>query len=422
MAWVGKWMLALSLAAVLGLPALALTETQEEEGEKVRQILFPYRQGPLQIDGLSPGTTLTQSTWQAAEQVLPAEILKLIQAGEFEITVQETTDSPPPEAYVDATLRGAGQVQLGTDGELKNYVAGLPFPLLDPSDPQAGLKAAWNMRYRNLGESIKIQYVVQHRDRTGGVQRSMEFRHFFRYGLHRAEPAANLAEWERKGEFLKEYFYALAPLDLEGLQQVRIHYDQDARADEEWSYDPRTRRVRKTVYNPIASSSVGLTYLLEDRLGFVGRLHPYEWQLRGRQVVLAPFGIKAEAPRFGGKGGWYPVDPWELRAALVLECRPRDADHPYGKRILYLDAQTYAILYVLVYDHQGNHFRTFFICYGNPMFSPPNAHVRVPLLLSQATIDHRMQAATVLIPKQIVYNQPVDPELFTVENLMRRGK
>lgn len=306
MAWVGKWMLALSLAVVFGLPALTLTETLEEGGEKVRQALFPYRQGPLRIDGLSPGTTLTQSTWQAAEQVLPAEILKLIQAGEFEITVQETTDSPPPEAYVDATLRGAGQVQLGTDGELKNYVAGLPFPLLDPSDPQAGLKAAWNMRYRNLGESVKIQYVVQHRDRTGGVQRSMEFRHFFRYGLHRAEPAANLAEWERKGEFLKEYFYALAPLDLEGLQQVRIHYDQDARADEEWSYDPRTRRVRKTVYNPIASSSVGLTYLLEDRLGFVGRLHPYEWQLRGRQVVLAPFGIKAEAPRFGGKGGWYP--------------------------------------------------------------------------------------------------------------------
>jgi hypothetical protein len=30
--------------------------------------------------------------------------------------------------------------------------------------------------------------------------------------------------------------------------------------------------------------------------------------------------------------------------------------------------------------------------------------------------------STILIPKQIVYNQPVDPELFTVENLMRQGK
>lgn len=419
MVWVGKWVLALPLATFLGFPTLSLAETREDE--EVRQVFFPYRQGPLRVDGLSPGTTLTQSTWQAAKEVLPPEILRLIQAGEFETTVQETTNSPLPEAYIEATLKGAGQVQIGNDGELKNYVAGLPFPLLDPSDLQAGLEAAWNLRYRNFGDSVEVNYTIQLRDHTGRAQRSLEFQHFFRFGLHRAEPDANLARWKSEGVFYKEYLQALAPLDLTGFQQILLHYDRDTLADEEWAYNPHTRRVHKTVYNPLAAP-LGLSYFGEDRLGFTGYLHPYEWRLRGRQVVLAPWGTKAEQARFGGKGGWYPVDPWELRTAVVLEGRPRNANHPYGKRVFYLDEQTYAILYVLVYDHQGNHFRTFFLCYGNPAFSPYNAHVRIPLFTGESWIDHKAQVATVLIPKQIVYNRPIAPKLFTVENMMRQGK
>ena len=93
-----------------------------------------------------------------------------------------------------------------------------------------------------------------------------------------------------------------------------------------------------------------------------------------------------------------------------------------GKRVFYLDAQTYAILYVLVYDRQGNHFRTFFLCYSNPAFSPRNTHVRVPLFAGESWIDHEAQVAAVLTPKQIVYNQPLGPKLFTVENLLRQGK
>ncbi len=116
------------------------------------------------------------------------------------------------------------------------------------------------------------------------------------------------------------------------------------------------------------------------------------------------------------------MDPWELRTAVVLESRPRDTNHPYGKRVFYLDEQTHAILYVLVYDHQGNHFRTFFLCYSNPAFSPQNAHIRVTLFAGESWIDHKAQVATVLIPKQTVYNRPIAPKLFTVGNMMKQGK
>lgn len=47
--------------------------------------------------------------------------------------------------------------------ELGNYVAGRPFPLLDPQDPQAGLKAVWNLRYRDPEEKmfpLIVQFAV----------------------------------------------------------------------------------------------------------------------------------------------------------------------------------------------------------------------------------------------------------------------
>ena len=39
---------------------------------------------------------------------------------------------------------------LNPDGTLKNYVAGQPFPLLDPNDPQMATKLMWNFSFRPL--------------------------------------------------------------------------------------------------------------------------------------------------------------------------------------------------------------------------------------------------------------------------------
>ena len=55
---------------------------------------------------------------------------------------------PPP--YKAATERYSPQLRLDGDGDLKNYVAGLPFPLLDVNDPQAATKIMWNFAYRHL--------------------------------------------------------------------------------------------------------------------------------------------------------------------------------------------------------------------------------------------------------------------------------
>ena len=56
-----------------------------------------------------------------------------------------------PKEYNAATVQYFSEVKLGPNGELLNYVAGLPFPDVRFNDPQVGLKMAWNFYWRWMG-------------------------------------------------------------------------------------------------------------------------------------------------------------------------------------------------------------------------------------------------------------------------------
>lgn len=126
----------------------------------------------------------------------------------------------------------------------------------------------------------------------------------------------------------------LAPSDSEGNQIVSVTYNNTVDPQDQWAYDPKTRRTRKLIYNPYVSPEGGVA-LIEDRSGFFGYIHHYDWKYIGEQIVLAPGPIRAAEPTWGGKGSWYPVDPWELRRAIVLESRPKSSHPLYSRRMLY---------------------------------------------------------------------------------------
>ena len=67
---------------------------------------------------------------------------------QIHVVPTDKLDWPPP--YKTASEKYASQVSLGADGEIKGFVAGQPFPLLDPNDPQVALKVMWNFGYRPL--------------------------------------------------------------------------------------------------------------------------------------------------------------------------------------------------------------------------------------------------------------------------------
>jgi uncharacterized protein DUF1329 len=162
--------LPLGLGLVLGLLAVSGQADVDQRSAQLLAVFYPYRQGPAQAEGITPGLRLDHTTFEVARAVLPAELLKYGLAGDFAVTVQPTTDRPLRAQYIAATEHYASQVELG-EGELRNYVAGLPFPLIDPHDPRAGEKVAWNLRYQDEGETKQYWSINEHRTGSGGVAR-----------------------------------------------------------------------------------------------------------------------------------------------------------------------------------------------------------------------------------------------------------
>ena len=198
------------LVLLLGVGAPSLYAQNSSEQERIFASFAPYKGQRPHVEGLVPGLTLDKSNAQLAASVLPPDILKYLAAGDFAVTVQATTDMPARQAYVDATLAHYKNVVVG-DEQLQNFVAGRPFPLLDPQDPQAGLKAAWNMRYRDQGETAQMWCRNSLVNSNGGVERSQTFYFISMHGMHRPTPASNVPEWERHGVYSKQYNMMLTP-------------------------------------------------------------------------------------------------------------------------------------------------------------------------------------------------------------------
>lgn len=408
------------VSALCLLPVWGWAESDHTR-EKILAGFVPYRQGPPQVEGITPGMRIDKTNAQVAATVLPSEIVKLLVAGDLAIAVQATTDLPLRQEYIESTLKNYGTASVGEE-DLQNYVAGLPFPLIDSQDPQAGLKVAWNYRYRDRGETVQYWPTNELRNSSGTVERTESFYVVFMFGTHRPDSAKNESPWEKSGVYSKRYMRVLAPSDAEGRQILSLTYEKDTLMDDQWMYDPKTRRTRKAVYNPYEAPGGG-ELLSEDTSGFNGYIHAYEWKYLGEKIVLVPGPIRTPEPTLGGKGNWYPLDPWELRTAIVVEATPK-ASHPlYSQRVLYLDSQTYANLYTLAYDRVGNHKRTFFQVYFHPEFNPWNNAVWIPQLAAQLSIDHQRERASIFQTHKVVYNQPLnESRWFSVMALMLYGK
>jgi len=89
---------------------------------------------------VKPGDVITKDNIAQAEDLLVPAMQWFVKQG-MKITVIPYKKVELPKLYKEATEKYAGQVKLSADGkEIFNYVAGLPFPNIDPNDPLAGVK------------------------------------------------------------------------------------------------------------------------------------------------------------------------------------------------------------------------------------------------------------------------------------------
>lgn len=268
-------------------------------------------------------------------------------------------DYAPPAFFAEATERFRGAASLGADDGLVGHRAGLPFPpdTIDPNDPRAALRWAWNWasRYRAAGSfgELRISLVA------GEMQQRFEGTHFFALLAGRADrpgdgyrfPTPLDVAWVAGGE----------ARNLASGEECKFReYASGKRTPDLFYWNPYARKVERG--SPHDSEAALTACLVDASIGdglFLHGASPqlHDWKLVGVRDVLAP--INARLPAypddkergFGPVGVSFASDRWELRRAIVLEGRFREGAFGDGVTRFrwYLDLQTLFPLYYAAY-------------------------------------------------------------------------
>jgi len=363
-----------------------------------------------------PGTVIGSDNLEQVTQLLDPDLANLIAEGWLTITVGEPISFEPHPAFIEATEKYGGQTQLGNNpGELINYIAGRPFPgELSLSDARAGEKLAWNMRYTYAGDGGEIPEMYWHyRDmHSQKIERVLEFEAAAMRFMHRhvVEPLPALKD-NRHGVYNAITLTALDPGDVANTKLL-IFYNSDDTAEEQgWMYLPLLRRVRRVATTMRTDSFLGSDIMIEDFLGYTGRIMDMEWSFGGVRYLLLPMyrhdqieHSEDKARRydhyfvdFHGHSGCFPKVTWQVRKVHVLEGTPKRRDHPLSKRFFYIDAQTQFPVFGKVYDRGGVLWK--FLMAG---LAHPDTHLKenhgtgVPMFDSAAAIDVQNMHCTTL--------------------------
>ena len=355
-------------------------------------------------------------------------------------------------AYREATEAHSSQVRLTPEGDrLENYVAGMPFPNIDPADPQVATKIMWNYQYKPLltddvlmrdfqvpsGPLTYKAPMVPDREFVVGDMRRLYYN-----GRVFVDPKPELPNPDavRYKEITSPI---VSPFDMKGVGQLGIRYLSAARQDDTWLYIPAIRRIRRMSTSQRSDSLFGQDTDQDSYWGFSGHIAWSDWKLLGVKEVLGVVHREHYRPeRCPGGADFVYCDNWEKRRVYVIEGTSKLPQYAYGKRVLYIDAEAWIVLGSDIYDKRGELWKVWLEFFSYRKQATPDSKVLYDDEMgftSAVMIDTQMDHATlVMIPGPTSPDQEtwyfnkgagaVSPyasgnveDVFTVPHLMAAG-
>ena len=446
-----------ALCAVLGTAPVALAQSASDaEIAKKRAAEI----------GLAPGMTLDASTAWLAKGLLPAEILKHYEKGEFKNDIVDWpanrgTHGPDFDAQTKKNetalaLDDKGQIIDKATGKMPPYIYGTPFPKIDPADSQAAVKVLWNYFYNyywngNSRNAIDLIWI-----NTGGIDRKAGQDVYFKYydGL-----PPDLKPAQNPQNLLSQFIATTTdPQDLYGTTSLGWRYRDPSQRDSLWAYVPALRRIRGLSPANRSDGFLGSDMSQDDGPFFDGKPEDFTWKLVGEadELRLAdPYRMREECniqalpgggwrakfpnvPNFGfQQEGWKGV-PWApivmnlaRRKVWIIEGVPKDRYYLYGRVELHIDQQNYQGAYNRKFSWQGELLNTSFAAGGPGLPLPDGKHWSsvggCGGAATQVAENVKMNRATAgtVIPRPDLPNDrhiPLDPSFFDYQSLYRFGK
>jgi hypothetical protein len=374
---------------------------------------------------VAPGDIINRKNMQKIDDLAPEGVRWCVENGmEMEIVPYERITVP--DDYQAATEKYSAQVKLGEDNELLNWVSGLPFPDIDPSDPKAATKIMYNFqRTHYFTETLDLNLMdadtgALYRDAQGNAKYQVE-RHFipewFRVlrfqGRLRNDPKPSI-EPNKDEVFYKAGLYPLIePFDLKGVGGVSFRFLDQARHDDTWLYLPFVRRVRRMSTTQRSDALFGQDIDVDSYGGYAGQIPWFEWKLLGEKPLLASLHGKRLPPQpCKDDGGMTFCEPWEMRPSVyIVEGKPKWPNYAFSKRIIYVDKEANIIPYSDLYDPGGELWKTVILSFRVSNRPNPKVDFEYPesrmFAYAYSVIDIQLQHSTrVAIPGLAYQDEP----------------
>jgi hypothetical protein len=335
----------------------------------LHNFMAPGRTEELPVP-VPPGTVITAQNWQQYKNYLSDGMQGFLNGSlfwkvpaDFRIEIGPTHDyRAAPEYYAD-TEKYSNRVQIVNrpDGghSLSGYVAGLPFP--NPTEPLKGWKLLVDMWYSYIPYlqcGYDTFYLV---DRFGNLapetalQVYRKLGHASDYGIPTIDPKA-------PGLYYTEYLEILAPEESKYLGNLTIYYMDQNKPIDTFLFIPSLRRSLRLSVAARCSPVVGTDFTEDDAsdFNFNG-----DWQIFDSKVIREGWGVSLDQvddlKAVGSLANYYRpiffpkpvIGKWEMRPVWLLDVRripSQTSGYCYGKKIMWMDKQTFGPFWLDGYD------------------------------------------------------------------------
>lgn len=355
---------------------------------------------------------------QYKDKLAPGQLALLKRYPTYKMVVYPTRRSAAfPESIYTAVKAEAGKIDTANDGNSVLDVVGstVPFPI-----PNTGVEAIWNHAFRYRGATLvrhQTEFPVQANGAFTPVKRYEET--IFGNGL---KDTPNVLFY-----FRTSY---KAPSSIAGEVLLAHDYiDQVKQPRAAWVYNPGTRRVLRApqvAYDTPRNGVDGLS-TIDDYDGFNGSPDRFQWKLVGKKEMIVSYNnnrLTDKSLKYADivKPGTMNQDlvRYELHRVWVVEATLRPGqNHVYGKRVYFLDEDSWQIAHGDLYDGRGELWRVLEI-HGVQYYDAPAFFIAGS---AQYDLQARRYVSSGLTneEKPIRFNVPLRSADFTTDALRRAG-
>lgn len=316
---------------------------------------------PNPFAGEKPRLTIdAKNMAQYADNLTAGTKALLQQYPTFRVDVYPTHRSVAfPKWLTDNTAKCATTAKTTNEGRsMEGCHAGFPFPI-----PKDGYEAMWNHLVRFNGQAYESKYRNLNVDASGGVTLATEGNSVQEYPFWDASKKEAETYWRIKLMYTGparragEALLLVDPLDIGA---------KDRRA---WSYLPGQRRVKVAPdlsHDTPNPGTAGAT-TFDDTFIFNGSMERFNFKLLGKKEIYVPYNDYQAVYQAKQADLLKPnhLNPdlvrWELHRVWVVEATLKEGKrHVYGKRVFYLDEDSWAALASDEYDARGQLYRAGF--------------------------------------------------------------